>query len=147
MDSHQSFPRYSIARFMRAAQETSGSELVEIAVSIPIFLMIILATFQFAIIMFNYESAGFAVRQAARYGSTHSLTSLNPCTTAQITSMTQSSLWSPTGSSTVTVSWPNGNSVGNTILVSVSESYSVGMFNSSFSSINISNSMQYAIMR
>jgi len=134
-------------RLMEAVVDDSGSETVEIAVVMPMFLMIIIAIFQFAIVMFNYESASFAIRQAARYGSTHSSTSLNPCTAAQISSMTQSYLWSPIGSTTVTVNWPNGNTVGNTIQVSVNENYSVGLFNSSFSAVNISNSVQYVIVR
>jgi len=132
---------------VNAAKDDSGSESVEIAVALPMFLMVMIGIFQFAIVMFNYESASFAIRQAARYGSTHSSTSLNPCTSAQISSMAQSYLWSPTGSATVTVNWPNGNTVGNTIQVSVSENYSIGLFNSSVSAININNSVQYTIMR
>jgi Flp pilus assembly protein TadG len=63
-----------------------GSELVELAVILPVFFLLLFGLFNFSIVLFGYSNATYATRAATRYAALHSSTSLVPSTTASIQS-------------------------------------------------------------
>jgi Flp pilus assembly protein TadG len=110
----------------------SAAAAVEMAVTLPVFLILVFGLIQFSIVLFTYCNAAFVCRQATRYASLHSATSLAPATTAQVQALATSELFlSPKLTPTVTVYYtttslaptPN-NTVGNYVWVTASWSES-----------------------
>jgi Flp pilus assembly protein TadG len=115
--------RHPLAAFLGDA---AGDELVEVAISLPIFLLAAFGLCQFAILFFSYINATYECRAAARYASTHSSASLSPVTTAQIQGLVTSSLYLNTAiTPNVAVSYytptmaAGSNVIGNVVEVNV----------------------------
>jgi Flp pilus assembly protein TadG len=106
----------------------SGSALLEMAVSLPLFLLVVFGLFEYSIVLFTYCNATYACRNSARYASMHSSSSLSPASVSQIQTMTKSLLFlSSALTPTVNVSYLNlttgataTNTVGNVVEVTVS---------------------------
>jgi Flp pilus assembly protein TadG len=111
-------------------RDSRGSTLIEMAVILPVFFMLLFGLFRFAQIGYGYNNLTYAVREAARYGSVHSATSVAPATTAAMqnivlpymngTGANQSPANCP-GNNCFTVAYTGsksvGNSIGNTVTV------------------------------
>ncbi len=109
----------------RLASEDGGAVL-EVALVMPVFLLMVVGAMQFAIVLFGYCSGSLAVRNAARYASVHSGTSLSPATTATVQQAITPWLWmgSVLGAPVVAVSWPSGNTIGAPVRISLTQTYS-----------------------
>lgn len=108
----------------RLAKDDGGAVL-EVALVMPVFLLMVVGAMQLAIVLLGYCSASFAVRNAVRYASMHSSTSLSPATTATVQHAITPWLWmgSIIGTPTLAVSWPSGNYVGAPVTVSLTQAY------------------------
>jgi Flp pilus assembly protein TadG len=151
----RSLPRsasWSVARYvrrlLRAAPEQNGSGLVETAVSLPLYFLIVFGVAQYGIVLLTYCNATYACRLASRYASMHSSTSLAPDTVSQIQGLVTSRLFIGSAiTPTVNVNYytmtlsPGSNVVGNVVQVSVSWSQTVQVpfMNSSTFSIGTQN--------
>lgn len=60
-----------------------GQSLVEFALILPVFMLIVLGIFDFGRAIYSYSALHNAAREGARYGAVH------PCDTAGITDMAQ----------------------------------------------------------
>jgi Flp pilus assembly protein TadG len=106
----------------------SGSAVVEMAVALPLFLLVVFGVFEYALVLFTYCNATFACRHSARYAAMHSTTSAFPVTVSQLQTMTKSLLFlSSSLTPTVSVAYLNPstgnastNTVGNVVEVNVS---------------------------
>jgi hypothetical protein len=56
-------------------------------------------------------------------------------------------LWAPPNSSVIGVAWSAGNTIGSTVTVSVTTTYSVGIPFSTLSVVNYKTSAQMTVMR
>jgi len=132
----------------RAANGELGSTVLETALVLPPFFMLLFGLFNFSIVLFGYCNATFSSRAAARYASLHSSTSLSPCTTASVTAVITPYLAvTPGAAATVTPAWPSGNTVGNTVTVTVKLVYSVGIPFSSLKTVTVGSTAQRTIQR
>ncbi len=106
--------------------EDDGGAVLEVALVMPVFLLMVVGAMQLAIVLFGSCSASFAVRNAVRYASMHSSTSLSPATTATVQQTITPWLWmgSILGTPTLAVNWPSGNYVGAPVRVSLTQTYS-----------------------
>jgi Flp pilus assembly protein TadG len=118
--------RKRISAIQTAARRQDGSSMVEIALLLPAFCMLMFGVFAFSMMMVSYLSATYWLREAARYGGMHSLTSISPASTSNVSNMITSNIFLPSGSSpTISVSYvsylgaASGNYVGNAVLVTV----------------------------
>ena len=104
-----------------------GGAVLEVAVVMPVLLLMLVGLMQFGVVLFGYCSASFAARNAVRFASLHSSTSLQPATTASVQASINPYLWmgKQIGAPTVTPTWPSGNTIGYPVNVSVSVTYSV----------------------
>jgi len=134
-------------RFNREARDQSGGTLLEMAVVLPPFFLLLFGLFEFSIVMLGYCCAAFAGREAARYASVHSSTSVSPCTTASIQALAKTQIWAPSATITVTPTWPSGNTVGNTVKISISVAYPVGLAVISLSTVTVTGYAQRTITR
>jgi Flp pilus assembly protein TadG len=125
-----------------------GSTVLETALVLPPFFLLLFGLFSFSIVLFGYCNATFSSRAAARYASLHSSTSLSPCTTATVTAVVTPYLAvTPGATATVTPAWPSGNTIGNTVTVTVKLVYSLGIPFSTLKTVTVQSVAQRTIMR
>gem|GEM_PF-2402270 len=110
----------------------SGQALLEMAVALPVFLLLVFGVAQCSFLLMTYCNATYACRNAARYASLHSSTSLLPVSSSQVQTMVQSGLiLSSSIVPNITVNYVNSdlaastNSIGNLVLVQVTWSQSL----------------------
>ncbi len=103
----------SLLRGLLAMGGESGQAVLEMAFAVPLFLAVVFGIFQSSIVMLTYCSATYACRNAARYASLHSSTSLVPSACSDINTMVQ-----------------NGLFLSSSIHPTVNVQYSVAKFNS-----------------
>jgi Flp pilus assembly protein TadG len=114
-------------RLLRRAGGRSGQTVVETALVLPTFFLLLVGSIQYSILLFTYCNATYACRYAARYASVRSSSSLSPATVAQVKSLVTSSIFlnsAITPSVGVTYLTPalatGTNTVGNFVGVSAS---------------------------
>jgi Flp pilus assembly protein TadG len=123
--SARQHPWCGLAAILR---EETGSELVETALVLPLYLMLIFGITSFAILFFAYCNATFASKAAVRYAVVHSSTSLVPCNAATLQSIVNPLLWgAPSGGVVVTPIWNPSNTIGNVVSVTVRMTYATGL--------------------
>ncbi len=140
-----------LSRFLSHARglrrKEHGSFLIEAAIVLPLFFILLFGIFSYSLILFGRGNAICAANQAARYAALHSSTALAPSTTSSIKSVATAYLGSFTPANTVTVSTPSGNIVGGTVTVTVSITYAIGTAFYSGGSITVTGSAQRTISR
>jgi len=106
----------------RIFRERDGQAVLEMALVMPLFILVTFGTFECGMALMNYVNACYAIRVGARYASVHSSSSLSPATTAQIQAMVTSNMYmANVSSTTVIVSYGNrsggagGNYVGDLV--------------------------------
>ncbi len=110
----------------RGLRDECGGTLLEMAVVLPTFFLLLFGLFSFATVLYGYSNASYASRTAARYASMHSTASLTPCNTACVTGMATPMLYAaPAGGVTVTTTYGSGNVVGSSVTVFVKIAYAM----------------------
>jgi Flp pilus assembly protein TadG len=113
---NQREPTHEIRRrLISASREESGANLIEMAVVLPTFFLLLFGFMNIAIALFAYCDASYAANVAARYASLHSLTSSSPATVASIKAVMLANLYIPGGGTPtliVNYSQGTGNYVG-----------------------------------
>ena len=118
----------------RALRQESGATMVEIAVTLPIFSLLLFGLINFALVIFGFCNVTYASRFAARYASLHSSTSQVPATTTSVQSIVAPFIFQyPANTSSTTLFYvqqyaaSNGNLIGNAAGVTVSITYTLVM--------------------
>jgi Flp pilus assembly protein TadG len=128
-------------------KDQSGGTLLEMALVLPPFFLLLFGFFEFSIVLFGYCSATYASRVTVRYAAVHSSTSLAPCTATSVTAMATAQLWAPSGTATITPTWTTSNTIGNTVKVTISIAYPNALPVISGASVTVTGSAQRTIMR
>jgi Flp pilus assembly protein TadG len=90
-----------------SAAKSDGQTMMEFAMVASIFLLLMFAIMQMALIVYNYNTVCMAAREAVRYAIVHSPASRNPATTAQIQQVAiNNAVGLNAGQLNVTVNWP-----------------------------------------
>lgn len=125
-------------------RDEQGQSAIEMAMAMPIFLMVVIGMVQTALVVQTYCNATYACRNAARYAALHSTTSLAPITSSGVQTMVQGGLFlSGTISPTITVQYSTGpfilgstpsfsssssnNIIGNLVLVKATWSQTISI--------------------
>ncbi|MGA7760277.1 MAG: TadE family protein, partial [Candidatus Binataceae bacterium] len=66
------------------AKRSRATGVVEFAMGATIFLMLMFAIIEMAMVVYSYNTISHAARECVRYAIVHSPTGPNPATTAQI---------------------------------------------------------------
>jgi len=98
-----------------------GSTLVETAIVLPTFFLMLFGFFNIMFVLFGYCDANYAANVAARYASLHSSTSANPATVASVKAVILANLYIPGGATpTLIVNYSgNGNTVGQPVGIGI----------------------------
>ncbi len=126
-----------------------GGAVLETALVMPVFLLMVVGLMQFGVVLFGYCAASFAARNAARFASVHSGTSLAPATAASVQASVTPWLFmgAKTGTPNVAVQWPSGNTIGYPVQVTVTETYSVVLPFTTIKSLSMSAAASRVIVR
>ncbi len=110
----------------RFSHQEGGTALVETAVTLPAFTLLLFGIFQFSMAITSYLGCVYTIRSVTRYAGMHSLNSGSPASVAQLQTMVLAGSFIPQGSSTVVsvgyftyVGSSSGNLPGNVVAVSV----------------------------
>jgi hypothetical protein len=124
-------PRTSV----RLGGNQAGSTLIETALMLPLFFMLLFGVFKFAQISFGYNNASYAVHVAARYASLHSSTSVVPATSATVLKIITPYMYAiganqaPPGCGNCFAlgysGTQNGNVIGNKVTVTIGMQYCI----------------------
>jgi Flp pilus assembly protein TadG len=77
---------------LRALRGESAQATIEMMVSLPLFLLVVFGMIQCSLMLEGYCNATYACRNAARYASVHSSTSLAPSVSTDIQTVVKSNL-------------------------------------------------------
>jgi Flp pilus assembly protein TadG len=85
----------------------AGQTMVEFAIVATGFLLVTFAIMQYALAVFAYNAVGEAASEGARYAASHSPTSANPATVAQVQAVATNSAPALNAAGlTITVTYP-----------------------------------------
>jgi Flp pilus assembly protein TadG len=125
----------------------SGSTIVEFALVVPIFFLLIFGFIAFAIIFAGYCSAAYASQAAVRYAIVHGNNSSYACSNTDITALVAPYLWAAqSGGSTVTTTWTPDNSPGSTVSVTISLTYKTAIPYSALHTVHVGAFAQGTIL-
>jgi Flp pilus assembly protein TadG len=108
-------------KLFRGRRREEGSTLVEVAIVLPTFFLLLFGFFNIMFVLFGFCDANYAANVAARYASLHSSTSANPATVASVKAVIQANLYIPGGATpTLIVNYSgNGNTVGQPVGIGI----------------------------
>jgi Flp pilus assembly protein TadG len=131
------------------AADQQGSTLIEMAIVLPTFFMVLFGIFQFAEMGFGYCNATYAARRAVRYASLHSTTSLQPASTTVVSAIAKPFLTGSGASAapTIAVAYGGTNTVGGTVTVTISLKYNLMIPYAKLNPINVQGYAQRVITR
>jgi Flp pilus assembly protein TadG len=105
---------------MRLHDGEEGSALLELALVMPVFLLVIFGILQSSFALFAYCNISYASRAAVRYASLHSSSSISPATSTSVRTIINPFVWcAPASDVSVMTTWSPSNSVGSTVQVQV----------------------------
>jgi len=131
---------------MKRRISQSGSAIVEFALVVPLYFMIIFGLIVLGMVFTGYCSAQYASQKAVRYAIVHGAESSSPCTSATISAYVKPFLWGGQNSSSVTTTWNPNNGAGSTVTVIVKLTYKTGIPFSTLSRVKVGVSSQGTIL-
>ncbi len=108
-------------RAARWAADCRGQALIELAVTLPLFCMLLFGVVEFGMGLVSYCSATYAIREGSRFASLHSQTSLVPASTTDVKNVITQNLCMPGATSvSIGVYYGNGNVVNSQLGIGLS---------------------------
>jgi Flp pilus assembly protein TadG len=74
--------QFGAARKLAKCQ--GGGTMIEMAIVLPCFMLLLLGLFEFAQVCYGYNAMNYGVREASRYASLHSANSVSPASITAI---------------------------------------------------------------
>ncbi len=134
----------------RLLHEEDGSEILEVALVLPVFLMFSYGLLQILLFLYCYVAATYGSRAAVRYATQHGAASLTPCSQADLQNIVSSYAAVLPSSSVVitTPNWaPSTATVGSTVTVQVQLSYSTVRAVSGFSNLAVTTTASGVVLQ
>lgn len=134
----------------RLLLEEDGSEILEVALVFPVFLMFSYGILQMLLFLYCYVAATYGSRAAVRYATQHGAASLSPCSQADLQNIVRSYAAVLPNSNVVitTPNWtPSTATVGSTVTVQVQLSYSTIRAVSGFSNLAVTTTASGVILQ
>jgi Flp pilus assembly protein TadG len=112
----------SVSQRRKGKQE--GGAMIEYALVLSLYFILIYGFVQFCLILFGFNNATYASRIALRYAIIHGSTATYSCTATDISNIVKPLLWgAPAGGATVTTTWSPSNTPGSTVSIKVAIQY------------------------
>jgi Flp pilus assembly protein TadG len=108
----------------RRIEKQKGSAMIEYALVLSIYFMLVYGFVQFCLILFGFNNATYASRIAVRYAVVHGSTATYTCTSTDISNIIAPLLWgAPSGGATITTTWAPNNTPGSIVSIKVAIQY------------------------
>jgi Flp pilus assembly protein TadG len=138
----------SAATSPRTQANQRGAAMVEMALALPIYFLLVYGVIQLSFVLFGFCNATYACRMAARYAAVHGAGSTSACTSAQLKTIVMRYLWgAPSTGTTVNSTWTPDNNPGSTVTVSITIIYPTAIPFSSLSQVTVGTSDQAIILQ
>lgn len=112
--------------------------MVEMALVLPVYFILVFGMVQLCFILFGYCNATYACRQAARYAAVHGSGAVYTCTTTDVANVAKQYLWgAPKNGVTVSTTWPSGNNPNSYVNVMITLVYPSAIPFSKMSTITV----------
>jgi Flp pilus assembly protein TadG len=122
--------------------------MIEMALALPIYFLLVYGVIQLSYVLFGYCNATYACRMAARYAAIHGTGSTSACTSAQLKTIALRYLWgAPASGTTVTSTWAPDNNPGSTVTVAITLVYPTAIPFSSLAQVTIGTAAQAIILQ
>jgi Flp pilus assembly protein TadG len=137
-------------RLKRGAAEERGQTMVELALGLPVVMLMTFGFIQFCLVLFGMSNMAFASRAALRYATMHSSTSYTPTTQATLNSIVGTYIIPyPTNTWSVSVTYYNqatqnsggftNNVVNSGVYVTTTITYGIKFYNSTYNGLSFSS--------
>src|SRR5579875_334860 len=93
----------------RLASGESGSNLIELALVLPVYFLLCFTLMSFSFVLFAYCNASYASKAAVRYAVVHGANSTTPCAASDLQAIVLPFLWGAPSNTVVSAAWPQGN--------------------------------------
>jgi Flp pilus assembly protein TadG len=124
-----------------------GSAVVEFALVLPLFFLLMFSCVQFSLFFFTYCNAIHASQVAVRYAIVHGAVAFGPCSDASLTNLVTPLVWgAPANSVAVTTTWYPDAVTGSTVTVKVTVPFKTFIPFSSLTSLPINVSAQGTVL-
>ena len=131
--------------------EDSGQTIIELAIGVSAFLLMVFGFIQFCLVVFGMGNANFASRAALRYAELHSNSSYKPTTQADLNNIVSafiipypSNTWSVSsnyiGGNSVSNGQISGNYVTDGVYIVVTVTYTIHVMGHTFNNLTYSTS-------
>ena len=131
-----------------ALRDESGSQLIEMAIGLCIFLFMVFGFINFAMMMYGFAGATFGAKRAVRYACVSGSFTANPATQAQMDSLLVPFVPGyPSRTITTQLNYTNGNVVGSTVSYKATVVYKIVLPGYTLSGIQLSTSASGVITR
>ncbi len=128
--------------WLRCLRSEAGSELIEMALVLPVLLVMIFGFINFTMIMFGIGNMTCGARAALRYACLHSSTSMAPATTASITSIINPYLFKyPSNTQSIAITYTNAglNTIGSPVKIVVTVTYTITVPGYTYSGLKVAS--------
>lgn len=133
---------------MRFVRDEAGSELLEVALVLPMLLLLTFGTLELILFMSCYIGGTYGSRMAVRFAAVHGAGSQAPCTAAMLANIVNSyAKGIPLSGVQTTTTWSPNNAAGSTVSVQVSISFSTGIPAAGLKSLTASTTAVGAILQ
>ena len=133
----------------RGVADEQGQSLIELAVTLPVFFLLVFGFINFALIMFGVCNATFAARAAVRNACIHSTASFVPATQTTLNALVQPLIFQyPQNTYTVTLlPSSGGNAVGATATVTLSITYNIAFPGFSYNALQVNTTASGVVVQ
>lgn len=132
----------------RLWRDEDGSELLEVALALPVLLMLTYGVLQILLFLYCYVAATYSSRLAVRYATQHGAASLLPCTAIDTASIVQNYVFGiPANGIAATTTWSPNNTVGSTVTIRVTLSYAGALGLSGFTNLSATTTASGVILQ
>lgn len=131
---------YRLRLFAFSPRREQGSSLIETALILPVFFLMIFGFIDFSLVVFGMGNANFANRAALRYATLHSSTSYSATTQQDLSKIIAPYIFSfPANTWSVVPRYPAGNVVGAGVYMTVTITYNWKVLGYTYQGVSYSN--------
>jgi hypothetical protein len=121
--------------------------MLEMALILPIYFLLVYGVLLMCFILFGYCNATYASRIASRYAAVNGTGSTYQCTSTDVKNVAKQFLWGAPSNVTITPTWSPDNNPGSTVTVKIVLVYPTAIPFSGISQVTVGTSAQAVILQ
>ena len=141
--------RFALPRALSRFAEEPGQSLIELALVLPVFLLLVFGFISFVMVIYGLSNATYASRLLIRYACVHSSTSYKPISSSDVTAIVAPYMNNfPSNTYTITPSWSTGSpTLGGNATVSIAITYHITLPGFTLSPLTVQTSASGSVVQ